>query len=280
MSNITNKFMNRMFRRIGGLVWDVTSGGIGLKTENGIYSLKAVPVLAAPAVEGAPAGVASVEYSVTVNPFDDFGLAIPAFATQSSFEEVNSGDIIVGDQGIIGWVVGKTAAAFKVMDHNGYSKTYTPPSVQILGTQGVLVVRNLFSLTGGAGGAGNFANSLLPLMMLGGDDSKLEKMIPLLLMSSAAPAAGGNAGAANPMASLLPLMLLKDGGLGGSGGDKMDKLLPLMLMGGMGGGAGGMNPLMMMALMGDGDLFGGSTKKPVTLAPVTRGGVPTLNSGF
>jgi hypothetical protein len=263
-----------MFRRIGGVVWDVTTGSIGLKTENGIYSLKTVP--------GAATGDAA-SYSVSVNPFDDFGLAIPAFATQSTPEEVQVGDIIVGDKDIIGWVVDKTPAAFKVLDHNSYVKTYVPPSVQILGNSGVLVVRNLFSLTGGAAGAGNFAQSLLPLMMLGGGDEKLEKMLPLLLMTStAAPAANGTAAAANPMAAMLPLLLMKDG-LGGSGGDgKMDKLLPFMMMGGLGGGAGGMNPMLMMALMGDGDLFGSSdssSKKALTL-PVTRGGIPVLNSGY
>ena len=271
MSKLTNKFLNRMFRRISGLVWDVTTGGIGLQTENGIYSLTTT------VAEGA-----ATTYSITVNPFDDFGLSIPAFATQSSFEETNAGDIICGDQGIIGWVVDKTAAAFKVMDHNGYTKTYTPPSVSIMGSSGVLVVRNLFNLTGGAAGAGNFASSLLPLMMLGGGDDKLEKMLPLLLMTSAgglggAPAAGG--AAANPMAAMLPFLMMKEGGLGGGSGDsKMDKLLPLMMMGGMGGGAGGMNPMMLMMMMGEGDVFGGGTKKAAALVP-TRGGVPTLNFG-
>lgn len=262
-----------MFRRIGGVVWDVMSGTVGLQTENGIYTASF------PEGGGAP--------TVSVNPLDNFGLAIPAFATQTPFADVALGEIIVGDQGIIGWVTEKTEAAFKVLDHNGYHKTYQPPKVAIMGSQGVLVVRNLFSLTGGAAGAGNFASNLLPLLALGGGDDKLEKMLPLLLMSSTmnnagAAAAPGAAAAGNGMANILPFLLLKDGGLGGltggSGGGTMDKLLPFMLMGGMGGGAGGMNPMMMAMVLGGGDLFGGSTgnaSATPALTPV-RGGIPVL----
>lgn len=270
MSNLnTNKFMNRMFRRVGGVVWDITTGTIGLQTEQGIYS-----------VSFSEAG----EASLNVNPIDGFGLAIPAFATQSTFDDVKQGDIIVGDQGIIGWVTGKTESAYKVLDHNGHNKTYTAPKVAIMGTSGVLVIRNLFSLTGGATGAAGFAGNLLPLLMLGGGDDKLEKMIPLLLMTGglggATPAAGA---AANPMASMLPmLMLMKDKG----GDSKMDPMMMAMMMGGLGGGAGGMNPMMMMALMGDGDLFGsagGGTKiKALPTVVNHRNGVPALTpvSGY
>ena len=258
----TSKFMNRLFRRIHGVVWDVLSGSTGLQTENGIYSVTF-------AEDGTP--------TLSANPIDSMGLSLPAFATQTAHADVNVGDIIVGDQGIIGWVTGKTDAAFKVLDHNGMSKTYNPPRVAIMGTAGVLVVRNLMTLTGGAAGAGNFAANLLPLLALGGGDDKLEKLLPLLLMTSAAPAgAAGAAPAAGGMNALLPLLLLKDGGLGGAGG-KLDPMTLLMLSGGLGGGAGGMNPMLMMALMGDGDLFGGSTKSAPALSPVTRGGVPTLN---
>lgn len=275
MSNIANKFIGRMFRRIGGLVWDITSGQIGIQTPQGIYSLATITDEAG-----------AKTFTVNVNPFDDLGVSIPAFATQTAHADVNQGDIIVGDNGIIGWVVDKTDASFKVKDHNGFEKTYSPPKVQIVGQSGVLVVRNLFSLTGGADGAAGFANNLLPLLALGGGDEKLEKLLPLLLMSSQTGSAAGasGAGAAGGLGQLLPLLLLtKDGGLGGAGGSKMDKLLPLMLMGGMGGGAGAMNPLLLMSLLGDGDLLGGlgaSTAKAPTLAPARAyNGVPALNRG-
>lgn len=267
--SISKKIMNRMFRRINGLVWDVMSGGIGLQTANGIHTVTF-------GEDGS--------FQPNLNPIDSLGLTVPAFATQSTLDEVAVGDIIVGEVGIIGWVVEKLNASLRVLDHNGNVKVYVPPKVAIMGTNGVLVVRNLFSLTGGAGNAANFATTLLPLLALGGGDDKMEKLLPLLLMTSAQPAAAGTAGAAaaNPMAAMMPLLLMKE--LGGSGGKSgIDKLLPLMLMGGMGGGAaGGMNPMLLMALAGDGDLFGslGEGKDTVPLAPVAPALSPRLNGGI
>lgn len=255
MSKFTNKFVNRLFRRVGGVVWDPISGGTGLRTDQGIYTFKLVGDPAVP--------------TVSVNPFDEFGMALPAFATQTPFADVAPGDIIVGDVGIIGWVVSKTAAAFKVMDHNGYEKTYAPPTVSIVGQQGVLVVRNLLNLTGGEQNAGNFAANLMPLLLLGGTDDKLEKLLPLLLMTSANGQASGQS-----MNNLLPLLLMKEGGLGGGSGSLKDMLPLLMLSGGMGGAGGlGGNPMLMMALLGDGDLFGGTTEAKAR----TVNGIPTLN---
>ena len=115
---------------------------------------------------------------------------------------------------------------------------------------------------------------ILPLMLLGGgDDSKLDKILPFILMQGAA---GNAAGGLN---SILPLLLLK--GEGGLGGD-IDPMMLMALSGGLGGAAGaagGMNPLMMMALLGKGDLFGGSTT-PVAPALQRANVAPRLYSKF
>lgn len=252
----TSKFLNRLFRRVTGVVWDVITGSVGLQTADGIYTVSFDQ---------------NNKATLNVNPIDDFGLALPAFATQTTAEEVKEGDIIVGDQGIIGWVTGKGEASFKVLDHNGMNKNYSPPKVAILGNQGVLVVRNLMSLTGGATGANNFASMLMPLIALGGGDDKLEKLLPLLLLTSqngALPTAAGAAGTG--MNNLLPFLLMKDGGVKGG---SMEKLLPFLLLSG-GGSGGAMNPLLMMSLLGDGDILG--CKSEDSVAPKTRNGVPTV----
>jgi hypothetical protein len=265
MNTFTNKFVNRMFRRIDGVVWDLTTGVVGLKTVQGIYSLTLDE-------QGKP--------GVSVNPFDEFGFAIPAFATQSTFEQVKPGEIIVGDTGIIGWVVEKTEAAYKVIDHNGYNKVYTPPKVAILNQSGTLVVRNLMDLLGGKDGASGFTNSLLPLLMLNkGEESGLEKILPILLMTQqqAATTAGTGAAVANPMASMLPLLLLKDGKFG-NGGTMETMLMASMFSGGAVGG--GMNPLMMAALVGDGNLFGlNSETKNAPLSSTKVNSISAVGNG-
>jgi hypothetical protein len=262
MSNLQNKFMNRLFRRISGVVIDATTGKTGIKTDDGVYSIDF--------------DKDGKDHTVSVNLIDALSFSVPGYATQVAFEKVAAGDLVVSDKGILGWVVGKTGKALKVADHHGMTKTYTPPKVAILGgagPDGVLVVQTLFSLTGSADGAAGLGASLLPLMMLGGgDNGKLDKILPFLLMQGAA---GGGA-AAGGLNSILPLLLLgKEGGLGG--GD-LDPMMLLAMSGGLGGAGaeGGMNPMLLMALAGKGgDLFGSDTPK---LAPSLNrtGGVPQL----
>jgi len=260
-TSIKSKFLNRMFRRINGVVWDMTTGGQGLKVGDEIYSISITPGRPA-SDDGAGTANAATEttFQTSVNPFGELGMALPAFATQVPFADVAEGDIVVGANKVIGWCVGKTGAALKVVDHNGMVKTYVPPKVAILGNDGVLVVQNLFSLTGGAAGAGSFANSLLPLLMMGKGGDELEKLLPILLMQSAGAGAAPAAGApAAGLGGMNPMMLLAmTGGLGGkkSGGSGIDPMTLLLMSGGLGGGAaGGMNPLVMASLLG-GDLFG------------------------
>lgn len=233
MSLATNKFINRMFRRISDVVWDPMSGSTGVRTTNGVFTIKFDEQGQNP--------------EVTVNPFD-MSIALPGFAMQTPHAEVNVGDLIVGESSILGWVVEKNAASYKLRDHTGHEKAYVPPKVAIMGVTGPLVVRNLFSVAGGAQGV---AGMLPMLMMLGGDEGKLEKILPLMLLTQQTPAVAGAAPAANPMAAMLPFLLMKDG-LGGKG-SKMDPMMLLMLSGGLGGGGGGMNPMLMMAMLGDED---------------------------
>lgn len=258
MSNnaFASKFMRRMFRRIGGVVWDLTSGATGLKTDDGIHT-----------VTFNEDGSASPN----VNPFNELGMDLPAFAMLTQLSEINKGDIVVGANTILGWAVEApgTGASIKVIDHQGHHKTITPPKVSVMNQTGILVVKNLFSLTGGADGAAGLANNMLPLIMMMGDgaDSKLEKLFPLMLMQSAGAGAGGVAGGMNPM---MLMMLMKDGGLGGG---KIDPMMLMAMSGGFGGGAaGGMNPMMMLALSSG--LGGSDDTAPAPTTKVRSYGLP------
>lgn len=268
--SLQNKFMNRMFRRVSGVVIDALTGKVGVKTDDGVFTCELT------------GSGATVSHEISVNILDGLSFNVPGFASQVEFDKVKAGDLVLNDKGIGGWVVGKTAKALKLADHTGSVKTYQPPKVTIMGgagPSGVLVVQTLFSLTGSAEGAAGIGQMLPMLMLLGdGNDSKLDSILPLILMQGAA---GGGA-AAGGLNSILPLLLLsKDGGLGGSGGSSIDKLLPILAMsGGLGGGAAGgaMNPMVLMALLGKGDLFGDDSKK---IAPaLNRTGAPQLRSTY
>lgn len=253
MSISANKFLDRMFRKVQGLVWDLTTGQVGLKDTNGIYTL----------IQDGEGDTAA--YGVSVNPFDSLGTALPAFATQTPIEQVDLGDIIVGEREILGWVIEKRDRSLKLLDKNGMTKNYTPPKVAIVGANGVLVVKNLFNLAGGQQGMLGLQNNLLPLLALG-DDGSLDKLMPLILMQTMTQQPGAAAApAANGFASMLPLLLLSKGGKGGLG-----DIDPMMLMMMSGGGAG-MNPMMLLALQGG---LGGD--EPKVSSGTTTGGVPAL----
>lgn len=246
----SKKFLNRLFRRVEGVVWDPMVGTTGLQTVNGVYTV-------AFDEEG--------EATLSVNPLESLSMALPAFATQTPHDKVQRGDIIVGDQGIIGWVTKKHPVGFEVLDHNGHTKKYNPPKVAIFGGQGPLVVRNLMSMFN-VDNSSDLAPSLLPLLMMADSgSSSLEDILPFLLMSSQGGSVGG-AGGINPM---MLMMMSKKGGLSGS--SKMDPMMMAMMMGGMGGsgGAGGINPMMLMMMMKEED------STPVGL-PAAKG-IPALN---
>ena len=222
--NISNKLMDRFFRKVDGVVWDLMTGKIGVKTVDGIATLSGV----------------GDEAQVEINMMEQFGFALPAFAQNTPTVAVNVGDLVVGNKGIQGWVIEKKEKSLVLMKPDGGRGSMTPPKVNMMGTEGgVMVLRSLNALLpGGESGLGQMQSMILPMMMMGGDEGGMdfEKMMPMMLMSQmnmfGAPAAadGTAAPAANPMAQMLPMMMMmnmmggKSGGsVGGSGKGFFDK---------------------------------------------------------
>lgn len=301
MSLFSNsKYTKRLFRQVGGVVWDLTTGKTGIKTDDAIHTFSLVK-------DG------DNEFpQVTANLFEQFGLEIPAFASNVKLENVKAGDVIVGANNLLGWVVKVNGKSINYHSFDGHSKTYTPPKVDVLGIDGqVQIVQGLTDLlgdntgsfqsmigpllllskedgntnaltdklplfllmaqSGQAGSVGDASNpmaAMLPLMLLGGDKGgSLGDKLPLLMMSGAL--GGGNA--AGGLGGMLPLLLLSgDGGLGG--GDMMEKMIMMQALGGQGGqgGQGGLNPMLMLALLGD------KPSASAKAAPVASRSTPAL----
>ena len=221
MNETLKKAMSTMFAPVDNVKYDLATGQTGIITDGGLVTLGA---------DGA----------LDQNPMDFFSLELPAFAILTPAAEIKRGDIIVSNGKAYGFILegglkppsrGRAKAAVETEDPTaetvlkgelstinvqGHVSRFRPRKVQMMGvSDGLTVVRSFTNLFG-------------------------------------APAADGVS--ANPMAAMLPLMLMSKSG----SGNQMEKLLPLMMMGGMGGsgGMGGMmsNPLMLMALMGDGGL--------------------------
>lgn len=232
MQNLFNTAgLSKLIRKVDTLVWDLSSGKLGIQLLEGIATLET-------------SGEGSAQtFNVSLNPFDSFGHRIPAYAVNTPNADIELGDIIVGAQDVLGWVVKKNNASLEILKKDGQITRYSAVKTQIFGTNGYMVVKNLFNLLGAEGAAGLQGN-LLPLMMLGGDSGiDVESLLPMMLMQSQT----GQGGTGLNLQSILPMLMMKKGG----SGSKKDMLMMAMMSGGFGGGAGaqggmGMLPLMMM----------------------------------
>jgi hypothetical protein len=256
MQNLFNRQgLNKLIRKVDTLVWDLTSGKLGIQLLDGIATL-----------ETTGEGTAQT-FNVSVNPFDSFSQRIPAYAVNTPNADIELGDIIVGANDILGWVVKKNAASLEILKKDGQITRYSPVKTQIFGTNGYMVVKNLFNLVGSEGATG-LQGMLMPLMLMGdGAGSDIESILPFLLLQGQSTQPGGTA---FNLQAMLPMLLL---GKGNGGGSKKDMLMMMALSGGLGGqaqgGLGGMLPMLMM-MGGLDDDKGPSTAQTATGYPTLR----------
>lgn len=198
MSNMFGKaFMNRMFRQVNDVVWDMMTGKMGVSTKEGIMTL-----------DDSDAD----NPCVSLNMFDAFGMGVPAFAQNTPVDQVKAGDLLVGPKEIIGWVVSVNddGKSFQLLKPTGTVSKWVPPKVQMLGfDSGVMVVRSLLNLLPtGTGGLGQMQQWLQMMMFMGNGDINFEKVMPMMLMTQmSAPAGTDPAASTNPMAQMMPMLM-------------------------------------------------------------------------
>lgn len=265
----SSRLLSRVFRKVESLVWDLTTGNVGIRRQDGIYT--------------ANIDTAAKTANISVNPFDSFATPVPAYALNTPIADTKPGDIVLssaqGVETVLGWVVEVREKSLALVSPDGFAKDYTPPKVAVMNAEGgLLVVKNLLSLTGGSsdGLAGIQQFMMLQSLKSDGDTSDL---LPLLLMTQGGAGLGaGGAGGINPL-MLMALSGKKGGKAGG-----IDPMMLMLMSGGLGGAGGApaaggtaapgaMNPLMLMALAGgdtDTDdlimmsmLSGGATSNPM-----------------
>lgn len=187
------------------------SGRVGFKTNDGIVTIELNAVN--------DAKTDAEDCQVVINPFDQFGMEVPAFAQSVPIDSINLGDMIYSSASnkVLGWVVKKSDKSFKLMKQDGTRSDWTPPKVQMLGfDSGVMVLRSLLNmLPGGSTGLGQMQSALMPMMAMGmlGDnesgDFDLKSMMPMLLMSQMG--LGGTADVSNSgnmMGNMMQMMMM------------------------------------------------------------------------
>ena len=214
LGNVFNpqSLMNRMFRRVDGVVWDLMNGGrTGVQVSDGVATFGYNP----PEVD-----VKEIEGTVTINPLDSFSVSLPAFAQHVPLAQVQLGDLIHGSKDVLGWVVKTNERSFSLMHTDGRISQWVPTKVNMINeVPGAMVVRSLMSMGGGEAGFGSLQSALMPMVMMGafsgeeGDD-QLSKLMPILLMTQSMGGNGANSGS-NMMQTMLMMQML--GGKGGNG---------------------------------------------------------------
>jgi hypothetical protein len=192
--------INRMFRRADDVVWDLSTGSVGIATKEGIATLSKSP--------GAESGQET--YGISLNLIDSFAMPIPAFAQSVPFSEVKRGVIVHGASDVLGWVDEVKERQLKIIKPNGQITQWSPPKVETFGVQdGVMVVKPLLDFFGGnADGVKGLQSNLIPMMMMAqvsgnnSSDGVLNNIMPLLLFQQVS---GGKA----DMSGMMPLLMMQ-----------------------------------------------------------------------
>lgn len=200
MSSIMQKQIDRMFKRVDGVVWDLMTGRVGVK--------KGESVLLRGELVFTDDTNTEADFDITEQIFEQFSMPIPAFAQNTSRTDVKIGDMIVLGNGSYGWVKKINPKSYTIMTTNGTTTTWTPPKIEALGfssNDGIMVVRSLMQMGGSTDGNGNLQSmqtNLMPmLMMMGDNDEAMNSMIPMMLMMQ-------SQGAGSSFANMMPMMMM------------------------------------------------------------------------
>lgn len=212
-----DKMMSRMFRKVDGVVFDLTTNSIGIRKDDSVFTM-------------------GEDGSLNENLFADMSAAIPAFARATPLNSVKIGDLLVSQSGDpFGFVTKINEKSLGVLKTNGTNSTVSPAKVNLLGQgQTVLIVGSI--------DVGGMDPMMLMAMSEGEDNSDLFMMMSMMNQTNGTDS--GQSMMNNPM-----MMMAMMKGKGGGSNDMM-KMMMLQQMMGQQGQSAAMNPMMMAMMMG------------------------------
>lgn len=223
------KMMERMFKKVDGVVYDMTTNAVGITKGDSIFTVGKNE-------EG--------EYELVENMLASLSAPIPAWARAVPLDQVKELDMILSQDGQpFGWVTKVNKSSMRVLKPNGTQSNVVPSKVNLLGQgQTVMVVSSM--------GTGAQTGAMDPMMLMAmmGDDADMSDLMPMMLMMQGQ---GGAGVGGMDMSQMLPFMMMSKNSDGDS--SEMMKLMMLSQMMGQQQGANpmqGMNPMMMALLMG------------------------------
>ena len=173
----TNSMRDSFFREVKNVAIDIQSGKFGVISQDGISVYDA--------------GM------VNVNPIQELGVKVPAFAVRVAVDQLAEGDIILSGNDAT-FFKQKTEQGYEVVTLAGEVKQVGQVSNMFFGKNTVLAVKNMF----GNGGA---MNPMMLAMFMSDDFAKGDNKNLMLAMAMS----GGFGGASEGMNPLMLAMLMK-----------------------------------------------------------------------
>ena len=178
--------MSAMIQPIENVSYDLQTGLTGIKTSSGIVTFDGE--------------------ELSKNPMDFFGMSIPAFAMLTPVADVKTGDILVSDKKAYGFIQEITeSGSLRTLNVQGHSSRFVPTKVNMMGiSKGVTIVKSFTNLFGKPDGSGGMDMSSLMMMsmMTGEGNSKMEDMLPLMMLTGGM-GSSGNVGGMNPLMLMM-----------------------------------------------------------------------------
>ena len=167
----TNSMRNQFFREVKNVASDIQTGNFGMLNSDGISVFDK--------------GV------VNVNPIQELGVKVPAFAMRVAVDQLKAGDIIINGEDASFFVEAVKDGGYKVISTSGEMSTVGNVKNMFFGANTVLAVKNMFE--------GSGMNPMMMALMMG--DGKMDmKNIALMSMM------GGQGGMDSNMLMMMMLM--------------------------------------------------------------------------
>jgi len=173
----TNSMRDSFFREVKNVAIDIQSGKFGVISQDGISVYDSG--------------------TVNVNPIQELGVKVPAFAVRVAVDQLAEGDIILSGNDAT-FFKQKTEQGYEVVTLAGEVKQVGQVSNMFFGKNTVLAVKNMF----GNGGA---MNPMMLAMFMSDDFAKGDNKNLMLAMAMS----GGFGGASEGMNPLMLAMLMK-----------------------------------------------------------------------
>ncbi len=171
----TANMKDSFFREVTNVVFDATTGKMGVKGKDGIYVF--------------------TKTGISVNPITEMGFKMPAFAIRTPVDNLKRGDIIVGEGDPV-FFSKETEFGYEVVTLSGTIDQVGNVSNMFFGENTVLAVKSLFKdMLGGKGGMNPMAIIALTggnmFGQTGGTGTQNEQMQQLAMMSMFSGGKGG-----------------------------------------------------------------------------------------